>query len=93
MKKELTRRHVAIVNMPYLLLKTLIKYKCLDKFINNYLYQNKDDNTHIMIHLKCDDVIVVLLRSFIWRLTPEGMAFWQDFYRSLLKAVITEYKK
>ncbi len=84
MKKELTRRHTVIVNMPCLLLETLIKYKCLGNFVDNYLSQSKDNNSDIATYLYCNDTITILVRSFIWASTPEGHDFWWNIYRSLL---------
>lgn len=88
MKKESSRRHYIIVNMPYLLLHILIKYKALDAYISNLLHGYKYRNDlytykYINSILNTKPISRILITSFSWDLSKEGYKFWFDIYNDI----------
>lgn len=75
MKRELSFRQKAIIEMPYPLLELLIKHKCLSQFADNCrsIYHEPNSNSSACF----------LLLAFVWDITPEGHEFWNNLYYKL----------
>jgi hypothetical protein len=85
MKKN-SKRHLIVVNMPYLLLVTLIRNKALSFYISNLIINrevtiNYSDNAIEFFSIK--PISRILICSFSWSSTKEGYKFWYDIYNEL----------
>ena len=86
MKKKNNLRHRIVINMPYLLLETLIRNKALSLYISNLIsgreirvrYEN-----NITEFFSIKPISRILMCSFSWSNTKEGYTFWHDMYDEL----------
>lgn len=88
MKKKNNLRHRIVINMPYLLLETLIRNKALSLYISNLISDRKinipvvyEDNITELFSIK--PISRILMCSFSWNNTKEGYVFWADIYNEL----------
>lgn len=88
MKKKNNLRHRIVINMPYLLLETLIRNKALSLYISNLISDRKintpvvyEDNITKLFSIK--PISRILMCSFSWGNTKEGYVFWIDIYNEL----------
>lgn len=88
MKKKNNLRHRIVINMPYLLLETLIRNKALSLYISNLISDRKintrmvyEDNVTEFFSIK--PISRILMCSFSWNNTKEGYVFWADIYNEL----------
>ena len=86
MKKKNNLRHRIVINMPYLLLETLIRNRALSLYISNLISDRKiitryEDNITEFFSIK--PISRILMCSFSWDDTKEGYVFWADIYNEL----------
>lgn len=86
MKKKNNLRHCIVINMPYLLLETLIRNRALSLYISNLISDRKintryEDNITEFFSIK--PISRILICSFSWNNTKEGYVFWADIYNEL----------
>lgn len=86
MKKKNNLRYRIVINMPYLLLETLIRNRALSLYISNLISDRKintryEDNITEFFSIK--PISRILICSFSWNKTKEGYVFWADIYNEL----------
>lgn len=85
MKKN-SKRHLIVVNMPYLLLVTLIRNKALSFYIYNLIINREittNYNDNMIEFFSIRPISRILICSFPWRDTKEGFKFWEDIYNEI----------
>lgn len=85
MKKN-SKRHLIVVNMPYLLLVTLIRNKALSFYIYNLIINREittNYNDNMIEFFSIRPISRILICSFSWMYTKEGFKFWEDVYNEI----------
>lgn len=85
MKKN-SKRHLIVVNMPYLLLITLIRNNALSSYISNLIIKREittDYNDNAIRFFSIRPISRILICSFPWMYTKEGFKFWEDIYNEI----------
>lgn len=86
-KIQLKIKHNIIKNMPYFLLRDLIKYKCLTEFIlelTNYLYCHKVFNYTGESLRKYNSSSRIILGAFPWKYSLYKDEYWSNVHKTML---------
>ncbi len=85
--ENLKFRHELVVDMPYVLLKFLIKEKALGKFVSNNTFEDKWVIKGYTDAIKKGQVPAdrLILAAFVWNETEEGHDFWEDLHQRFEK--------
>lgn len=84
-KKQLSVKQTIIRELPYVVIRVLIKNRLLTAYLDNFDPDYFFDNGRTLAIFRKTNPAIAIMYGFIWNHTPEGIDVWSSIYNEIHK--------